>query len=67
MLTTNEQIVKNLLEIAQKNYELETEIEHLRGDNESFLKVESNVKENSSSELKEESFKVKKPEPAANL
>lgn len=70
MLTTNEQIVRNLLEIAQRNYELETEIEQMKaGDNESFLKVESNVKEaeNSSEELKEESFKARKPEPAMNL
>jgi hypothetical protein len=45
MLMTNEQIVKNLLEIAQKNYELESEIEQLKGDTESFLKVDSTVKE----------------------
>jgi hypothetical protein len=53
MLITNKQIVKNLLDVAQKNYELESEIEQLKSDTGIILNVDDTAKDSDLLNLEE--------------
>lgn len=73
MLNANQKISENMLEVAQRNSELEAEIERLKTEQHdsssgSFLKVNSNIKLNEENEEVNKSDQSKsKEEQHANL